>query len=680
MAERARVRRQALQMSFADVAALVDVTPPTIARWEAGDLPDSIRTEKLRAWEFALQAPAGWLLCPAGKILPDPVKIARPVLAGVVSAEHVPIPAIIREDLASRALSRRKRLGLSRAQVSELCGASVATLIKWEQGVLPRTMRIERLSAWEAALAAPPGWLLDPEVAELPLPQGRQRVVIVADALADAIRKVAVCLATRGRNLTFPDEPLDATKQRNVDLFVCRYGVLGTDGTTLLALAAPYGITRERVRQVIERMTERSAGFDFEIPVVELLIQACAPHLPCPVAMLTEKLRPILGPSLSIEDACSFVNEVLGRRIVRFSEAATQGFGPRITRVAYGPSDEDVVQTDDIKAIRSVAYAMIRSCGVAHMPTVAGIASLTRRVEDARLAKMLQSVEGFEWLDPDSTWFWFGPENPARNIILSTVRKIFSVARERVDIADLMSAIMRYRSRAATTDFEQDRTLMLIPPLHVARAVLERVNWLEVVQHDDYRAAVALRTAEELSQTELRLVTELESRGGVASRYELRTALSDIKLVTFSAALMTTPVVRLVSRGIYALMGWPLNPSAFARAAAPRAGTPNRIEVRLNADGCVSFTYVLTEFAVDSKVCTIPAGAVPHVPAGAYRVSGSEAIVDCVNRTSGATAINRLVQELLAQGYDSGDILRMTIDPENRTITFVHEDDIGVPS
>jgi len=674
MAERARVRRQALQMSFADVAALVDVTPPTIARWEAGDLPDSIRTNKLRAWEFALQAPAGWLLCPADKILPDPVEIARPVLAGVVSAEHVPIPASIRDDLASRALSRRKRLGLSRAQVSELCGASVATLIKWEQGVLPRTMRVERLSAWEAALEAPPGWLLDGQVAESPLPQSRQRVTVVADTMADAIREVAVCLATRGRNLGFPDRPLDATMQRNVDLFTCRYGVRGPSGTTLLALAAPYGITRERVRQIIESMIERSASFEFQIAIVDSLAQACTPLLPCPAAVLTEKLQPILGPSLSIEDACSFVNELLGKRIVRFSEATTQGPGPRIARIAYGPSDEDVVQADAIKAIRSVAYAMIRSCGVAHMPTVAGIASLSNRAESAGLAKMLQSVEGFEWLDGDRVWFWFGPGNPARNIILSIARKVFAVARERVDIADLMSAVMRYRSRAATSEFGQDRTLMLIPPIHVARAVLERIDWLEVVQHDDYRAASPLCISENLSETELRFVAELEKLGGVASRYELRTALSDIKLITFSMALMTTPIVRLVSRGIYALVGWPLNPSAFARAASPRAGMPNRIEVRINVDGSVSFPYVLTEFAVESKVCTIPAGAVPHVPAGAYRIHDSDAIVDCVNRTSGATTINRLVQELLVQGYDSGDVLRVKIDSASRSIALAPED------
>ncbi|KWZ56308.1 hypothetical protein WS92_10675 [Burkholderia sp. MSMB1588] len=356
------------------------------------------------------------------------------------------------------------------------------------------------------------------------------------------------------------------------------------------------------------------------------------------------------------------------------SDPVMQPGGLRIDPWAYGPGQDDVAQVEDVKAVRSVAYAMIRSCGVAHLPTVAGEASLTHGLQGASLANMLQSVEGFEWLDADRLWFWFGPEKPSRNIILSVARKVFAVARERVDIDQLLAAIMRYRSRTATAEFDRDRSLMLIPPIHVARAVLERLTWLQVVQHDDYRASTPLNPREELSETELRLVAALEARDGAASRFELRSALADIKLITFSAALMTTPVVRLVSRGIYAITGRPLDPTAFARAASPREGTPNRIEVRRHPDGSLSFPYVITEFAAESKACLIPASAVPYVPAGEYRVRDSGSTADCVNRSSGATVLNRLIQEMLAQGYDSGDVVRITIHPATRIIELAPED------
>jgi hypothetical protein len=183
-----------------------------------------------------------------------------------------------------------------------------------------------------------------------------------------------------------------------------------------------------------------------------------------------------------------------------------------------------------------------------------------------------------------------------------------------------------------------------------------------------------LNLAEELSDTELRLVAALEARGGVASRFELRSALADIKLITFSAALMTTPVVRLISHGIYAITGRPLDPTAFVRATSPRDGTQNRIEVSRHPDGSVSFPYVITEFAAESKACLVPASAVPYVPVGEYCIRDSVSTADCVNRSSGATVLNRLVQEMLTQGYDSGDIVRITIHPDSRVIELAPDD------
>jgi transcriptional regulator with XRE-family HTH domain len=677
LASRARTRREELKWSVAQMAALVNVTPATILRWESGELPDSMRPSRLEAWEVALQVPLGWLLSPNGKILPDPVIVEQSPFDISVSmkADRVLIPQAINQEVGHRARIRRRSLGLSRAQVGERVGVSVPSLLKWEKGELPRFMQHGRLRAWEEALALPPGWLLMPEDQEPAVPASpRQKVTIAAHCAADAIRSIAICLATRGRNLAFPERPIEPGAQRDADLFAGRYGVEGPEGNTLIELAAPLGITRERVRQIIEKLTERSSQYEFEVPAFESLQRACASHLPCSVSVLNDVVRTQLGDQLMLEDACLFANELLGKRIIGMSEAVVSPNGLSIGRWAYGIHEDDIVHAADIKTVRSIAYAMIRSCGVAHLPTIAGVAALTYAKEGGSLAKMLQSVEGFDWLDADKMWFWFGPETPSRNIILSVARKVFAVARERVDVADLLTSVMRYRSRTATAEFERERSLMLIPPIHVARAVLERLSWLQVVQYDDYRASTPLSPAEELSETELRLLAALESRDGVASRFELRSELADIKLITFSAALMTTPIVRIVRHGIYAITGRPLDAAAFARATSPRDGMPNRIEVRRQPDGSVSFLYVITEFATESKACLIPAGAVPWVPAGEYAVSNSDATADCVNRSSGATVLNRLVQAMLAQGYDSGDVVRITIHPQSKIIELAPEE------
>jgi len=318
---------------------------------------------------------------------------------------------------------------------------------------------------------------------------------------------------------------------------------------------------------------------------------------------------------------------------------------------------------------------MIRSCGVAHLATIAGRAALNHGVENAAHAKVLMAIEGFEWLDSDKSWFWFGPDIPSRTIIASIARKVFSVARKNLDVTDLMAAVMRYRNLAAFTDFERDRSLMIIPPVHVTRALLERLDWLEAVQHDDFRAKVAINRAEELSETELRLVSELEQLGGVANRFELRTAMPDFKKVTFDHAMGSSPVVRLICRGVYGLIGWPVNPEAFARAIAQRDAALNHVDVIRTADGSVSYPFLLTEFAVDSKVCLVPADGVRLIPVGTYRVSETGVTVDCVSRSSGATVINRLVQQMLALGYDAGDIVNISISPQTWTITLSSADE-----
>ncbi|TDY22076.1 hypothetical protein B0G81_2356 [Paraburkholderia sp. BL6665CI2N2] len=119
----------------------------------------------------------------------------------------------------------------------------------------------------------------------------------------------------------------------------------------------------------------------------------------------------------------------------------------------------------------------------------------------------------------------------------------------------------------------------------------------------------------------------LEANGGVASRSELRSALTDIKLITYPTALMTTPIFRLVNHGIYTVVGRPLGPIAFMRAMSRREGMLNRIEASRHPDGNVSFPYIIAEFAAKSKVCTIPPSAVSHVPAGEYRIRDSS--FDC---------------------------------------------------
>ena len=678
IALRARERREALRLSPTALAGLIDVSPPTISRWEAGLLPASMRRERLTRWEAALQAPTGWLMDPQGKELPDPI-----ISVSDGSSDGPAQPTIapeIRIQVGYRAQARRKALRFARDTLATRLGVSGTTLDKWERGELPATFSPERLAGWESALELPQGWLsaVDPEAVPEVVPQGGPiEVQITAGTFAEAIVMIATVLSAREWDPRWPSLPVDERSHRAIQMLTCRYGLHPDGDRTLVELGSTYGVTRERARQIVQGMIDRIPRYRFIVPVVGALRDACRPLLPCPTALLSEKLRFVLGEHVSIESANRFAVEVLGVQVVRVSEPETSSLGLAIESIASAlDCGESSFEIGDVKLLRSTAYAMIRSCGAAHLATVAGGCALKHEV-DASHVRVLQSVEGFEWLDADRSWFWFGPEVPARNVLLTVARKMFAVATDRLDISEILTAMVRYRERTATAEYDGERSLMLTPPIHVARAVLERMDWTEVVQFDDFRARGSFEIGQELSDTEIRIVRVLERHGGVAIRRQLRDALPDVKFVTLNFTIGSTPTLRLITRGIYALVGRALNPTALANAFSALNSVSNRVDVALGEDGSVSFPFVLTEFAVSSKACPLPAGALSKVAEGEYSVEGSDAVVECVKRGSGATVFNRIVQAMTARGFDVGDVVWITVDSENRRVRLSGEEREG---
>jgi hypothetical protein len=139
-------------------------------------------------------------------------------------------------------------------------------------------------------------------------------VLLEADTLETAIRRVAECLATRGRNLTRPEQPLGARASRDAHVLAHRYGV-STHHWPLIDVAVTYGMTLSRAHQTIAGMITRAAQFEFEITVLDSIEEATAAGLPSTTAVADVHMRDLLGPSLSMEKAVTFTSEILARRI-----------------------------------------------------------------------------------------------------------------------------------------------------------------------------------------------------------------------------------------------------------------------------------------------------------------------------------------------------------------------------
>ncbi|WP_429289786.1 helix-turn-helix domain-containing protein [Paraburkholderia sp. CI3] len=343
IAQRLRTRRKASAMTQDDLAVRAGVAKPALVHWEKGRLPHTVAPATVNALEAALQVPPGWLLGPEAQPLPDPEFNAADAVAREGEGDReTRIPPSRCREIGPHARRLRSELGLSVAEVARACHVSRPTLLRWEKGTFPRALTVVRLRAWERALLLAPGQLLAPPASHPGVGDGRWRVTIGTETLEAAIHRVAACLATRGRNLLGPEQPLDAKAARDADVLAHRYGV-GAHRWPLVDVAVSYGIDPSHARQTVARMVARAAGFAFRIPVLDDMLAVGAAGFSFTTAVSDGRMRDLLGPSLSMEHAAAFAGEILSRRITGADPGMAMAGTRRPAKAANASLAADVV-------------------------------------------------------------------------------------------------------------------------------------------------------------------------------------------------------------------------------------------------------------------------------------------------------------------------------------------------
>jgi transcriptional regulator with XRE-family HTH domain/post-segregation antitoxin (ccd killing protein) len=313
VAQRLRERRRAFGLTQVELAAAAHLAHATLVHWEGGRLPDTLAAATVIALEAALQVPQGWLLRHEMQPSPNPGGDAANALGRESGRAflHTQIPLARCQELGPHARRLREELGMSAVEVARVCGVSRPTLLQWEAGTFPKALHAQRLRAWERALLLAPGQLLEPPASHPRMQDGQWRVVIEAETLEAAIHRVAVCLATRGRNLVGPDQPLDKAASRNAELLAHRYGIGAHRRWPLVDVAVSYGTARADVHKAVSRLIARAAQFAFEIPVLDSIVRAGG--FASTNACADGRIRSLLGSSLSLECAATFAGEILAR-------------------------------------------------------------------------------------------------------------------------------------------------------------------------------------------------------------------------------------------------------------------------------------------------------------------------------------------------------------------------------
>ena len=304
---------------------------------------------------------------------------------------------------------------------------------------------------------------------------------------------------------------------------------LGWDGhgpTTLAAAGGAEGYTRERVRQLEDRLRRHLADGATPLPSTAAALDILRAAAPSP--------RPDLARTL------------MERGI------SARPFDPAgvITAAELGGFPVDVLALGGLvvskagAAIPERALSLARALVARHGAT--SVTELTRRLEGsnltaAALRRLLEHRGEVTWLDEEREWLVV----PAKSSRAGTgLRKMLSVARS-LSLADIDEGLRR-SARPVTL------------PRAILRSMCETLDWIAVDRRSDaVTATVPLDPARTLSPLERELIRIFRTAGPVLAftRAVQLAAEAGINPTSAGLYLTRTPVLQTVSRGRYAVRG-----------------------------------------------------------------------------------------------------------------------------
>jgi hypothetical protein len=311
------------------------------------------------------------------------------------------------------------------------------------------------------------------------------------------------------------------------------YGFDGRGGRTLLAVGEEYGLTRERVRQIVDAVTERLSSQRPTLPMLHRTIAFVANQFPAAAGEIEAKLKSQgLTSNLFRLEGVIKAAELLGKP-VRF--VVTDVRGKRIVHARNSPSG---------RAIIRIARRLIDHRGMATLSdVVAKVRAVRSRQCDKNLvAIVLSQQKGFALLDRAAGWFWLSdrPINP----VLNRLRKILSVAKA-VDVSELAAGIARaYRMNG------------FLPPKRVLLEFCRQAPGLNV-RDSTIKADPEINPDEVLTQSEKNIAQILAEHGGTLAAWELKSICLGIGTTRANLfrCLLYSPIILEDVGGLYRLIG-----------------------------------------------------------------------------------------------------------------------------
>lgn len=537
---------------------------------------------------------------------------------------------------------------LTQGQLGARIGKSQISVAAWENPNVDRIPKWKDIKAIAEACGTPePTITFDMRSSTADSSnQELEREAVVT--LSDEILQTGRFLSRRAHASTHVD--------RNAQVFRMRYGGSGNEESTLQSIGDVYRVTRERIRQIVDKQLSFVPLVSIRTDCFDALAKACLELEPVTVSVAEERLRHLLGGNLSLQGASAYGREVLGRPLP-----------VQIVQIRHG---DTIVISGDLPPWFQVAItqskAIIRHCGAAQFNLAWALTMRQHQdwISPDQFRQVISHAPGFDWIDDDETWFWLGPEGSANRLVKRTT-EILAFAKRPLDVEIIYGGLTRY---ARTRDSGVSEDAGVWPPMEIVQKVLAKSPALVCQQGDDFRLAAEggqLDAKQGVAET---ILAELRVRGGIASRSELHQALvvdSGMSPISFSVALARSPLLRQVDRGVFAIRGWPISAMRLTEAQQ-RVGNVsgplvNFKEVDVTRSGDVSWVNTLSKSSMSNMYAGVPSKALLHLPEGDYSADGAVLSIT-EHRMVG------LVRLVMSNGGVAGTLYRTTANARMRTV------------
>jgi len=371
---------------------------------------------------------------------------------------------------------------------------------------------------------------------------------------------------------------------RTAQIAIRYWGWDGRGGATLAATGREFGgITRERVRQLCERLATRIRSPANAEGTLEQAGRA-GPALPVRAPALERALLQAAG-------AAPTTAQDLARRLAD-EHVAARAFDPEglltaaevlgheapftletvkdVRVVLPDPPDPTADAAEVIAVVVDVARAIVRRAGAARVRDVTGRVAATPAVwvDDDLVTAVVSEPEDFVWLERRAGWFYL--PSVAKNAVVSRVVKVLSVA-GRLDLADLHAGIRR-----------DERMKEFVMPEYILGELCASIPGVAVEDGRVY-AREPIRPQDVLETTELTLVRILMEHGGAMERHALETLClaAGMKASSFNNRVAYSPIIAELGYGRYGLRGngSGARPGRAADAAGEAGAGPARDDV-----------------------------------------------------------------------------------------------------